>query len=167
MKVTSAQANKLLNKLRDDLAYITTKEAQSRVFNAAVGEDTEAVRPRYDYDKTQATIDELDAKVRKVKHAINVFNTTTIIPEQGITIDEALVLIPQLTRKKSKLNDMKSRLPRTRVNNFRGSSIIDYEIVNYDISAVEEDYDAVVEQLSALQTALDLVNGTVTFELDI
>ena len=62
---------------------------------------------------------------------------------------------------------MKSRLPRTRVNNFRGSNVIDYEIVNYNISQVEEDYDAVVEQLSELQTALDTVNNTETFELDI
>lgn len=167
MKVTSAQANKLLNKLKDDLTYITVKETQSRVFNAAVGEDIEGVRPEYNYVDTQAAIDALDTKIHKVKHAINIFNSTTVLPEQGITIDEALVLIPQLSKKRSKLSDMKSRLPRTRVNNFRSSNVIDYEIVNYDISAVEKDYDAVVEQLSALQTALDLVNGTVTFELGI
>lgn len=167
MKVTSSQANKILNKLRDDLAYITTKENQSRVFNAAVGEDVEDVRPEYNYADTQTAIDDLDAKIRKVKHTINVFNTTTVLPELGITIDEALVLIPQLSRKKSKLNDMKSRLPRTRVNNFRSSNVIDYEIANYDIAAVEKDYDAVVEQLSKVQTTLDLVNDTVTFELDI
>lgn len=41
MKMTSAQANKLLSKLKDDLVYIMTKESQSRVFNAAVGEDVE------------------------------------------------------------------------------------------------------------------------------
>lgn len=167
MKMTSAQANKLLNRLKDDLNYLLTKEAQSRVFNAAVGEDIEDVRPEYSYINTQAAIDALEKKIRKVKHAINMFNTTTKLPEQGITIDEALILIPQLTKKRNKLNEMKSRLPRTRVNNFRGSNIIDYEIVNYNISQVEEDYDAVVEQLSELQTALDTVNNTETFELDI
>ena len=165
MKMTSAQANKLLSKLKDDLVYIMTKESQSRVFNAAVGEDVEAVRPEYSYINTQATIDALNTKIRKVKHAINVFNTTTKLPEQGITIDEALILIPQLTKKRNKLNEMKSRLPRTRVNNFRGSNIIDYEIVNYNISQVEEDYDAVVEELSELQTALDTVNNTETFDI--
>ena len=163
--MTSAQANKLLSKLKDDLVYIMTKESQSRVFNAAVGEDVEAVRPEYSYINTQATIDALNTKIRKVKHAINVFNTTTKLPEQGITIDEALILIPQLTKKRNKLNEMKSRLPRTRVNNFRGSNIIDYEIVNYNISQVEEDYDAVVEELSELQTALDTVNNTETFDI--
>ena len=165
MKMTSAQANKLLSKLKDDLVYIMTKESQSRVFNAAVGEDVEAVRPEYSYINTQAAIDTLEKKIRKVKHAINVFNTTTVLPEQGITIDEALILIPQLTKKRNKLNEMKSRLPRTRVNNFRGSNIIDYEIVNYNISQVEEDYDAVVEELSELQTALDTVNNTETFDI--
>ena len=165
MKMTSAQANKLLNRLKDDLAYLLTKEVQSRVFNAAVGEDVEAVRPEYSYIDTQAAIDTLEKKIRKVKHAINVFNTTTVLPELGITIDEALILIPQLTKKRNKLNDMKSRLPRTRVNNFRGSNVIDYEIVNYNISQVEEDYDVVVEELAALQTALDEVNNSETLDI--
>ena len=167
MKVTSAQANKILNKLKDDLAYLLTKEAQSRVFNAAVGENIEDIRHDYNYAATQVAIDELDAKIRRVKHTINVFNTTTMLPEQGITIDEALVLIPQLTRERNKLNVMKSRIPRTRVNNLRSSNVIDYEITNYDIGEVEKDYDAIVEQLSKIQTALDFINGTVTFELDI
>ena len=165
MKMTSAQANKLLNRLKDDLTYLLTKEAQSRVFNAAVGEDIEDVRPEYSYINTQAAIDALEKKIRKVKHAINVFNTTTVLPELGITIDEALILIPQLTKKRNKLNEMKSRLPRTRVNNFRGSNIIDYEIVNYNISQVEEDYDVVVEELAALQTALDEVNNSETLDV--
>lgn len=167
MKVTSAQANKILSKLKDDLAYVLTKEIQSKVFNAAIGEDIEAVRPEYNYAETQTVIADLNAKIRKIKHTINVFNTTTVIPELDITIDEALVLIPQLSKKRNKLNEMKSRLPRTRVNGYRNANIIDYEITNYDISAVEKDYESVVEQLSKLQTALDLVNGTVTFELDV
>lgn len=165
MKMTSAQANKLLNKLKDDLNYLLTKEAQSRVFNAAVGEDVEDVRPEYSYIDTQVAIDALEKKIRKVKHAINVFNTTTVLPELDITIDEALILIPQLTKRRNKLNEMKSRLPRTRVNNFRGSNIIDYEIVNYNISQVEEDYDVVVEELAALQTALDEVNNSETLDI--
>ena len=165
MKMTSAQANKLLNKLKDNLAYLLTKEAQSRVFNAAVGEDVEDVRPEYSYVTTQATIDALNTKIRKVKHAINVFNTTTKLPELGITIDEALILIPQLTKKRNKLNEMKSRLPRTRVNNFRGSNVIDYEIVNYNISQVEEDYDVVVEELAELQRGLGEVKNSETVDI--
>lgn len=165
MKMTSAQANKLLNRLKDDLNYLLTKEAQSHVFNAAVGEDIEDIRPEYSYINTQAAIDALEKKIRKVKHAINVFNTTTVLPELDITIDEALILIPQLTKKRNKLNEMKSRLPRTRVNNFHGSNVIDYEIVNYNISQVEEDYDIVVEELAALQTALDEVNNSETLDI--
>lgn len=167
MTVTSAQANKLLGRLKEQLTAVMSKEKQSCVFNAAMGEDVETVRPAYNYTKTQEVIDELNAKIRKVKHAINVFNSTTVIPEFNITIDEALVLIPQLSKKCAKLSEMKARLPKSRVNGFRGVNIIDYEITNYDISAVEKDYDAVAEELSKLQTALDLVNSTVVFELSI
>lgn len=168
MTVTSAQAHKLLNKLTDDFAHLARKEQQSCVFNAAVGEDIESVRPEYSYAETQAALDEIRAKIRKIKHAVNIFNTTTVIPEIGITIDEALVLIPQLSKKRSSLSVMKARLPKERVETGRFSGgIIDYKIVNYDLKTVEKDYDEVSEYLAKVQTALDLVNGTVTFEIDV
>ena len=168
MTLTSAQANKLLGKLNDNLASLQNKERQTCAFNAALSEDIESVRPKYDYTATQVAIDEISDKIRKVKHAINVFNTTTIVPELNMTIDEVLVLIPQLTRQRCKLNAMKSRLPKERVQTgVRNSNIIDYVIANYDIAETERDYESVSDYLAKVQTALDVVNTTVTFEIDV
>ena len=167
MKYTSAQANKLLKKLNDEYSALLHKEQRSRDFRAAVGEDIESVRPAYDYAKTQARLEELEGAIRRLKHAINCFNTTQVVDGFGITIDEMLVYIPQLTRRKNKLLEMKSRLPKERIEEQYGrqSNIIDYRYANYDIAAVEADYDKTVDELSRAQLALDAINGRETFDL--
>ena len=47
----------------------------------------------------------------------------------------------------------------------RQSNIIDYRYANYDIAAVEADYDKTVDELSRAQLALDAINGRETFDL--
>lgn len=166
MKYTSAEANKLLRKWNDELSALQQKEARSCEFLAAVGEDPESVRPEYDYAATAAALIALETKIRALKHALNVFNSTTEVPEFGMTVDEMLVYIPQLTARKGKLLAMKSKLPKTRVEGYGRSNIIDYTYLNYDLAAVEADYDAVSEELSRAQLALDKVNQTAAFDFE-
>ncbi len=167
MEYTSAQAAKLLKKLNEELAALRAKENISCVFTASIDEDIESVRPRYNYAETQASIEEYEGKIRKVKHALNVFNTTTVIPEFGITIDEMLVLIPQLSERKRRLSNMSQRLPKQREAAFGNKAIVEYTYANYDISQVTQDLEKVTDTLSAAQTALDVVNNSITFQLDI
>lgn len=166
MKYTSAQANKLLKKLNDEYSALLHKEQRSRDFRAAMGEDIESVRPAYDYAKTQARLEDLEGTIRRLKHAINRFNTTQVVDGFGITIDEMLVYIPQLTKRKSKLLEMKSRLPKERVEEQYGqqSNIIDYTYTNYDLAVVEADYEKTADELSRAQLALDTVNQRDSFE---
>ena len=167
MKLTSAEAAKVLRKLNDSLNDLGNHETMSMSFVAAISEDPESVRPKYDYKDVRVKEEELCVKIRKLKHAINVFNSTTVIPEWNITIDEMLVLIPQLTRKRDRLSMMKNRLPKERVEaGMRtASNIIDYRYANYDIAAAQAEYDEASNRLAKAQTALDLVNSTVTFEV--
>ncbi len=166
MKYTSAQANKLLKKLNDEYAALLDKETRSRDFRAAMGEDVESVRPVYDYTETQARLVELERKIRALKHAINRFNTMQAVDGFDMTIDEMLVYIPQLTKRKSKLLEMKSKLPKERVEKQYGrqSNIIDYTYTNYDLSLVEADYEKTADELSRAQLALDAVNQRESFE---
>ena len=166
MKYTSAEANKLLKKLNDEYAALLEKERRSRDFRAAMGEDVASVRPAYDYAKTQARLAELEENIRRIKHAVNCFNTTQLVDGFDMTIDEMLVYIPQLTKRKSKLLEMKSKLPKERVEEQYGrqSNIIDYTYTNYDLAAVEADYEKVVDELSRAQLALDAVNQRESFE---
>ena len=167
MKYNSAQAAKLLSKLQQDFDSLAILEANAKTFLASVGEDVESVRPEYDYKATKKELDALSLKIRKVKHAINVFNTTTVVPELGITIDELLVYIPQLSAKKAKLRGMADTLPKARENNYGKSNIIDYRIVNYDIKQVRKDLDVVTDELAKAQLALDTINHSLEFDIDI
>ncbi len=166
MKITSAEAAKLLRGLNDEYNTISAEERNSKEFNAAVGEDAEELRPDYDYTETQQKLDELNTKIRKLKHTINVFNTVTEIPGFGMTIDQALIYIPQLGSKRSKLYSMMNVLPKRRCPSSY-NNIIDYTYTNYDVKQAKADYNKVSDELARLQTALDLVNSTATMEVEL
>lgn len=169
MKYTSSEANKLLKKLNDEKRMLLDSEGRSCVFNAALGEDVESVRPTYDYLEVCARLSELNAKIRKVKHTINVFNSTTLVDGFDMTIDEMLVYIPQLTDEKNRLYNLSSRLPKERrsVGGYGANTVIDYTYANYDVAKAEADYIEVSDLLSKVQTALDVTNNSCTMELDI
>ncbi len=166
MLYTSAEAAKLLRKLQEDKSSLESDEQQRTLFRAAVNEDKEEARPEYDYSTTQSAIDALEAKIRTVKHAINTFNLTHEVPGFGMTIDMMLVYIPQLTHKKQKLYSMCSRLPKVR-EVVRVANIIEYTYTNYDPEEARRDYEKVSDELSRAQTALDVLNNSVKFEINI
>ena len=60
MKYTSAEAAKLLRRLNEEHDMLTELERQSRTFVAAVSEDPESVRPKYDFAEVQAKLAELE-----------------------------------------------------------------------------------------------------------
>ena len=164
MKCTSAEAAKYLRKLNEDYAYLLSREEVRRDFLVSLGEDPESVRPPYDFQETQDALDEMEQKIRRVKHAINLFNTTHTVPGFDLTIDEMLVLIPQLTKRKNKLAEMKEKLPKTREQTYSKSNIVDYRYINYDSDEAASEYEKAAELLSRAQTALDTVNNTETLE---
>lgn len=167
MNYTSAQASKLLSKLQQEYNGLDMWEENSKTFLASVEEDVESARPEYDYEKMREQFSAIENKIRKVKHAINIFNTTTLISEFNMTVDEMLVYLPQLSRRKAKLTEMATTLPKARYRRGERSNIIDYKYANYDIDKVKEDLEKITEELSKAQLALDLVNHTKVFCVDI
>ncbi len=170
MKYTSAEASKLLRALGEKYETLRRMEDDLDTFGAFAGEDIESIRPEYDYAAYQAELAEMEGKVRAVKHAINLFNVTTVLPgTDGVTIDQALVLLPQLNSRKVKLRTMAGRMAKQRLQSNRTTTqaVSEFRYTNYDPAVAKADYEKTVEQITTLQTALDLVNNTVVFEIDI
>lgn len=167
MKISSKNASKLLKQFNEERDSLILQENQSKMFLAAVGEDIESVRPEYDYEAVQKQLKNLEEKIVKLKHAINVFNTTTVLKDFEMSIDEMLVYIPQLTQRKNKLDQMRKVLPKQRVENYTSSNIIDYRIINYDLEKIRKDYDKTVEELNRAQSVLDEANINLSFEVDL
>lgn len=167
MKYSSAEAAKVLRKLNEDQAALKEKEDKSSVFVAALEEDVDSVRPAYSYEEVNKKLEELERKVRIVKHAINVFNTTTEVPGFDMTVDQMLVYIPQLSEEKRRLTRMAARLPKERCNSsgYGTKTIVEYQYANYDIEQAEKDLTEVSDRLARAQTALDVVNNTPAIEL--
>ena len=168
-KMTSAQAAKELKRLNDLHTALLEKEQKAAVFTAAIQEDIEQARPEYDYAGTQVILRTFESRIIRLKHSINVFNTTYVIPEFNKTIDQMLVYIPQLTVRKKKLERMAGRLPKERLSSgfSRSSNFIEYTYCNYEVSDAKYDLEETVKELAAAQMVLDKVNSTVEFDVDI
>lgn len=167
MKMTSAEANKMIKQLRDQYRLLESQERNVISFVAATTENVEEVRPAYSYEDTAAEYDEIERKIRRIKHALNLFNATTVPEGLDMTIDELLVFLPQATERLRKLAGMLSRPPKFRAENTGRTSIIEYEYLNFDPESVRKDYDALLEFKNKALTALDVANNTVLFEADI
>ncbi len=166
MKYTSASANKLIKILEDMKNYLLQQEENGKSY--VLAEDETPDLPDYDFVTTNAKIDELDKKIRTLKHALNVFNSTTVLP-LGITIDEALVEMAQLNRKLPRLDLMRRALPKRRLSGGYAArrDVAEYEYLNYDPKKAAEVYEKDLRRVQEIQLALDKVNQTEEFEVNV
>lgn len=166
ISVTSAEANKLLSKLNEQRETMLEQESDLAWFLCASTEKPEDNRPDYDMEQYHAQINALEDRIRTVKHAINVFNTTHKVPGFDMTIDEILVYIPQLNEKKRSLRFMAQALKKQR-QTISNTPVIDYRYANFDPEKAKEEYSRVSDLLSKAQLALDHVNNTEKMDIDI
>ena len=151
-KMTSAYANKKLKSLEEDKAFWVNKEATSCTYIAAINE--EPVIPEYDYLEVAQIIEDIDAKIAVLKHAINLNNAMAKVPvgDEEMSIDTILVKMAQLNKRKNSY----------RVRN----SIAEYRYINYDPALIKQEYERVSDMILLMQMSLDKYNQTVEFEVD-
>ena len=86
-----------------------------------------AVVPEYDYRQVSETIRQIDEKIVKIKHAINLANLTSTVRikfeyddaqpvEKEMTVDQLLIRMAQLSRRKIFLDGLRKRDPKVRIN---------------------------------------------------
>jgi len=169
-KMTSAYANKMLKKLTEDKDYWRKAEVESYLYTAAA--DEEALVPDYDYTEVAAKIEEIDDKICKIKHAINIANVTSMlkIGDKEMSVDTILVKMAQLNIRKRVLDDMRKRQPKVRLNSSftqPKKAVAEYEYINYDLELVKTEYERIDNEIAMMQLELDKYNQTFEFEVEI
>ena len=167
MTFTSASANKQIRVYEEEKEHLLRNEREVCTYVLSVDEEEEA--PEYDYAAVRTQVSALDDKVRALRCALHRFNVATVLPQSGISIDEALVLMAQLNGERVRLASMRSTLPKRRVSSdyYRGSKTVEYEYANFDIEQAEADFQRVSEHIRELQMEIDFANQTVPFEVDL
>lgn len=168
--MTSAYANKMLKSLEEDKAFWLNKEATSNTYVASINE--EPVIPEYNYKEIADKIATLDEKIAVLKHAINLANATSKIQVGGIemSIETVLIRMAQMNRRKTILDIMRKRLPKSREmahSHLSRTAVPEYRCINYDLDLIKEEYERISTAIMEMQMELDKYNQTVSFEVDI
>ena len=168
MEFTSASANKYLRRLQDEKDYILANEDERSTYERGEGEVSEP--PAYSYRETRGKVAAIDQTVLKVRHALHRFNVEALLPQSGLTIDEALIALAQLSAERERVGLLRSQQPKKRLGERflgAGMSTVEYRYANYDVAEAERDSTALSEKIAALQLELDLANQTQTFSVDV
>lgn len=164
-KVSPIEVTNRINALKEELKDLEEYEKKSSSFFVNLGQDKESLRPSYDFEETQKRYLELTQEVIKLKHILNVFNTSTIVPGFDMTVDQMLVYLPMLRGRKQTLQKMKDE-PMNGLSSrvtYRG---VNYTYFNYSVQKVTEDYRKIAEEYAKARTALDFINVTGEIEVD-
>ena len=169
-KMTSAYANKVLKKLKEDKEFWLSKEREGCVYIAAL--DEEPVIPEYDYKTVADNISEIDEKIAIIKHTINIVNVTNeiVVGDKMYTIDTVLVKMAQMNKRKEFLDRLRKMQPKTRINSsMYGARKVapEYQYINFDIEVVKKEYEELDAKIAVMQIELDKFNQTFEFEVDI
>ena len=119
----------------------------------------------YSYEENKQALAELYDRELKIRGALSKFNSTYVIEEVGLTMSEALVRIAQLQRRAKVLRAL-AGTART----FKNQNSIyerrcgDVNRIRFDKEAVKADLQALQDELTKLQVAVDKVNLYVQIE---
>ena len=169
-KMTSAYANKVLKKLKEDKVFWVKKEQEGYVYVAAL--DEEPVIPEYDYKTVADNIAEIDEKIAIIKHTINLVNVTNEIAvgDKMYTIDTILVKMAQMNKRKEVLDRMRKMQPQTRIRTdvyISRKTSPEYQYINFDLELVKKEYEELDARIATMQIELDKFNQTFEFEVNI
>lgn len=166
MRLTCDAANKLIKQLNADRDAMLTRERSSYTYSYIYGETP--FIPAYDFAKTQAALEKNAENIVKLRHAVNVANSTVTSNLTGMTIDEMLVRMPIVNAKKAKLDTMRQMAPKNRTPSFgSGKGVSEYVETNFRQSEADDAYRETVAELTTLQSELNRLNMETEFEVDI
>ena len=160
-KYTSDSANKIIKNLQAEVDRILDIEKRYRTYSHGPDE-TPIVPTEYDFGETRNEVAKLRAEIGKLRHAVNVFNATAILPDDTITIDEALFRMHHLNEDKKRLQEMLA-IPEVERERLYGREA-DIVHRNFDPRKAKAAYTDVCSELMGIQQKINMANMTMEFE---
>ena len=145
MKLCNAEVIKKIKDLEEQKNCTTTYQTE-----------TDMIDTGYDFEQTRNTVENLNKEIMRLKHALNVSNSTVIVEEFDLTIGECLVYMAQLNNEKVVLERMSRNRSKSRMTLYNGT--VEYTVTNYDVEVCKDKLNDIKETLRKLQLAIDRVN---------
>jgi len=118
--------------------------------------ETDMIDTGYDFETTRAAVENLNKEIMRLKHVLNVSNSTVVVEEFGLTIGECLVYMAQLNNEIAVLERLGRNRSKSRATLYNGT--VEYTVTNYDVEACKDKLNNTKETLRKLQLAIDRVN---------
>lgn len=164
MKLNSDTANKLIKNYNAEISALLEAESANSTYSYSASETP--VIPDYSFKDTLEKIHAFEDKIGRLRHAVSVFNSGKFLSEYGCTLDEAIGRMSRMNAEKKRLYDL-LQIPEKQRSRSYGSREADITCRNFDVAEVREAYDKVVQDLMAIQQAINIANLTDTFEVDL
>lgn len=165
---TSNSLQKLVEKLMDKKKKIINEIDRSYKFTASISEDLEILKTENELDIKDCfdRINTINDTILKIKHAKNEFNSTYVMPINGITIDKAIIELAMLNEKKSILFRLSECKEKDRVVRPSGKEP-EYEYITYNRKLAKSLYDLTFDRIQSIQEELNSINSNIVIEVDI
>jgi hypothetical protein len=154
MTMCNAEIIKKIKELEERKQEILLNERMNST--SAYQTEADKIETGYDFQTTRKAVAELNDEIRKLKHALNVANSTVIVDEFGMTVGECLILMAQLNNEKAELERMARAVPKSRHTVFNGT--VEYIETNYDVGVCKSCLEMVKSNVIKLQLAIDRIN---------
>lgn len=159
---TGNTAMKTCTQYNKEIDSIYSKERNSCTSTYLEGE--KPTPSNYNFMGTENDLDIYFKNITIIKNALRKFNMIEKGPITNQTIDELLVLLPLLNRRKQILEWLreKQQFSRRTVN-----GVTEHTYLNYSLDEVEDMYKSVCNKIVEIQEDINFVNSTKTFEVEL
>lgn len=161
-KVSSSKLNKVIRQLAEERDNLTSLIYTNKTFSAFTGEEPEDARPDVHIEDTLAEIEKLDSKVVEYKTKLFTYNLMTEIPDQNMSLAQALVWLPIANNRLSVLKNLinirekqRQNIPHVASN---GDVIVEYIYANFDTEKIKEEYIELQNKITDVQLKINELN---------
>lgn len=161
MKVCHSEIIKKIKELEDKKETLLSQERSRSVYSYV--DASAKIIPDYNYEKTRSLVDELDDKIRSLRHALAIANVSVKVDDFNVTIGEALVMLAQMQSKYRVLENLANAQQITQRVTYNGKMEV-FEC-NYNVEKALADCESLRNEIGRLQVAIDRANLTNYIEI--